>query len=244
MEEIAALTPYRQCRADFSPFSVDFSPRAGEDQVDRDGVLRTLREFAETNHLQIDWNSINDAPNEALVNALSMMSPCSPKEKQALLEAHDLKGRADVLVAITEIELARGKRSDALALSNITLAALEITKVPSFARESTDIGNRFLETMLERARDYSFRRNFHSKYKRGRTNQWWVRIKNWAPRKLRSLLGLIRGCSKSWCVRAPRQPLKIHAQNQELISRAAKLAYPIRDGIPIMLPEEARPLDR
>jgi len=103
-------TPYRQCRADFSPFFVDFSPRAGEDQVDRDGVLRTLRDFADTNHLQVDWNSIHNAPNEALVNALSMMSPCSPKEKQALLEARDLKGRADVLVAITEIELARGKK--------------------------------------------------------------------------------------------------------------------------------------
>lgn len=37
--------------------------------------------------------------------------------------------------------------------------------------------------------------------------------------------------------------LEYDAQNQELISRAANLAYPIRDGIPIMLPEEARPLD-
>ncbi|GJD91295.1 MULTISPECIES: Trm112 family protein [Methylobacterium] len=39
-----------------------------------------------------------------------------------------------------------------------------------------------------------------------------------------------------------KQTLEYDAGRQELISRSAKLAYPIRDGIPIMLPEEARPL--
>lgn len=37
-------------------------------------------------------------------------------------------------------------------------------------------------------------------------------------------------------------PLQYDADKQELISRQAKLAFPIRDGIPIMLPEEARVL--
>lgn len=111
VDEIAAMTPYRQCRVDFSDFLSDFTPRVGENAVDRDSVIRTLRDFAEANQLEIDWTSIHEAPNEALVNALAMMSPYGPKEKQALLEAPDLKARAEVLVAITEIELARGKNA-------------------------------------------------------------------------------------------------------------------------------------
>ena len=40
-----------------------------------------------------------------------------------------------------------------------------------------------------------------------------------------------------------KSPLRYDHEAQELISDKADLAFPIRDGIPIMLPDEARPLD-
>jgi uncharacterized protein len=106
-QELPATTPYRQAVVTYEPYLVDFTARAGEDQVDRAGLIKTLRDFAKVHELKIDWKSVNDAPNEALVNALAMMSPFGPREKQALLEAQDLKSRSEVLVAITQIELAR-----------------------------------------------------------------------------------------------------------------------------------------
>jgi Lon protease-like protein len=106
-EELAVATPYRQCRVTYAPFVTDFNARAGEDEVDRENLLKALRDFLEANHLKADWEGIENAPNEALVNALAMMSPYGPAEKQALLEAPDLKTRAEVLVAVTEIELAK-----------------------------------------------------------------------------------------------------------------------------------------
>jgi len=108
LEEMTSVTPYRQGRVDYAPFLQDFIEPDEDDLVDREGVLRALRQFAKANRLRIDWKDINDAPNEALINALAMMSPFGIKEKQALLEAGDLKTRADVLIAITEMDLARG----------------------------------------------------------------------------------------------------------------------------------------
>ena len=106
-EELKVATLYRQARVTYAPFADDFVARKGEDAVDRDAVLAALRGFLDANNLNADWDGIDKAPNEALVNALSMMSPYGPAEKQALLEAPDLKTRAEILVAITEIELAK-----------------------------------------------------------------------------------------------------------------------------------------
>jgi uncharacterized protein len=107
-EEMAAPTPYRQCRVTYAPFADDFVARKGEEAVDREALLKALAAFLKANKLEADWAGIEQAPNEALVNALAMMSPYGPAEKQALLEAPDLKTRAEILVAVTEIELAKG----------------------------------------------------------------------------------------------------------------------------------------
>ncbi len=106
-EELVVNTEYRQAKVTFAPFADDFIARKGEDEVDRRAVLQALTDFMSANDLKADWDDIEKAPNEALVNALSMMSPYGAPEKQALLEAKDLKTRAELLVAITEIELAK-----------------------------------------------------------------------------------------------------------------------------------------
>jgi len=73
-------------------------------------MIRMLREFAEYSKIEVDWASIDAAPTEALVNALAMMSPFGPGEKQALLDAATLKSRAEILIALAERDIGRGAK--------------------------------------------------------------------------------------------------------------------------------------
>jgi Lon protease-like protein len=111
VEELTVLTPYRQCKVDFFAYADDLVARKGEDDVDRKRLLEVLTDFLKVNNLKVDWDGIENAPNEALVNALAMMSPYGPPEKQAMLEATDLKTRAEILIAVTEMDLAKKRTS-------------------------------------------------------------------------------------------------------------------------------------
>lgn len=111
VEELEVLTAYRQCKVDFFAFVDDFTARMGEDEVDREALLSVLADFLKANNLKVDWEGVESAPNEALVNALAMMSPYGPAEKQAMLEAPDLKTRAEILIAVTEMDLAKKRTS-------------------------------------------------------------------------------------------------------------------------------------
>ena len=105
-----AETPYRSFRITAEPFAADFI-NAGENDVDRETLLDAFRAYLDAHNLEADWESVDNASNEALVNAIAMISPYGPAEKQALLEAPDLKSRAETLIAITEMELARSEGS-------------------------------------------------------------------------------------------------------------------------------------
>ena len=103
--ELHAKTPYRQCR--IIPFMADLDEAASDSDIDRTALLKAFRDYLDANDLQADWENVSRAENATLVNALSMMAPYGPAEKQALLEASDLKTRAETLIAITEMALAR-----------------------------------------------------------------------------------------------------------------------------------------
>ncbi|MEM1285554.1 MAG: LON peptidase substrate-binding domain-containing protein [Cohaesibacteraceae bacterium] len=111
-EEETAITPFRLCRVTTDQFQGDLEQGAGEKLVDRDTLLSTFKAYLEANDLEADWSGVEKASNEALVNALCMMSPYGPPEKQALLEADDLRARAETLIAITELSLARENQDD------------------------------------------------------------------------------------------------------------------------------------
>lgn len=115
-EEETAITPFRMCRVTTDQYIEDFEQGAGEKLVDRDTLLTTFKAYLEANDLEADWSGVEKASNEALVNALCMMSPYGPPEKQALLEADDLRARADTLIAITELSLARENDGDRSSL--------------------------------------------------------------------------------------------------------------------------------
>jgi Lon protease-like protein len=97
---------YRTATVSYERFAGDLTRGLGEEQIDRAKLIEALRSYLARSNLKTDWSVIERAPSELLINALCVMCPYGPEEKQALLEASDLKARADVLMALAQMELA------------------------------------------------------------------------------------------------------------------------------------------
>ena len=106
VEECATSCLYRACKVDFSEFGSDLQSIPEDMTIDRDYFVQTLRSFSNAKNLRIDHKEISQATNETLVNAIAIMGPFGPEEKQALLESPTIRSRADALIAIMEIDLA------------------------------------------------------------------------------------------------------------------------------------------
>jgi uncharacterized protein len=115
-EELPTDLSYRRVLADYKPFAIDFVTGVGADKVNRVGLLKAFREYLESNDMTTNWDEVEAVGTEQLVNILSLMAPYPAQDKQALLEAHDLKTRADTLVALTELAIARQGRTPGATL--------------------------------------------------------------------------------------------------------------------------------
>lgn len=99
-EEPMAPGGYRQVRADYSRFRSDLDPAPVE--LDRDRLIAALKRFFAASNLSVDWKSIEQLDDAALVGTISMVAPLEAVDKQALLEAADATTRGKVLIGLLE----------------------------------------------------------------------------------------------------------------------------------------------
>lgn len=99
LNEVEALTPYRQVQADYSDFHEDLGNIADAD-INRTTLMDALDGFLHLENDPADLAALAALPDADLINSIAMICPFSPAEKQALLEAVTLPQRSDLLVSL------------------------------------------------------------------------------------------------------------------------------------------------
>lgn len=102
VREVGGFTPYLRAEVGWSDFSRDQGGAEEDALFDRDRFMALLGRFLTARKLAADWEGLQDAPDEMLVNSLSMLMPFEPEEKQALLEAPTLANRRETLQMLME----------------------------------------------------------------------------------------------------------------------------------------------
>lgn len=110
--EVTGFVPYRRCTPDWSPYAFDLDGEATEQDFPRDAFLAKLSRYFKARNLGVDWSNMKEAEDELLVNALSMLCPFAPEEKQALLEAVTLADRRQVLETLISFAMQSGGAPD------------------------------------------------------------------------------------------------------------------------------------
>jgi len=112
--EVEGFTPYRRCAVTWEGFDRDLGQGERDADFDRATFLRLLERYFSARALSTDWESLNEADDELLVNSLSMLLDFDPEDKQALLEAPCLRTRRETLVTLIEFSLRGGSNEEQL----------------------------------------------------------------------------------------------------------------------------------
>ena len=105
IDEIEGFAPYRRARIAWEGFERDLGGAEADPGLDRARFMDLLSRYFTAVQLSTDWGSLKEAEDELLVNALSMLCPFPPEERQALLEAPSLDTRRETLVTLMEFAL-------------------------------------------------------------------------------------------------------------------------------------------
>ena len=109
LSEVEGFTPYRRCVVAWEGFGRDQGDTEEDNYFDRPAFLELLGRYFEARCLSADWETLQDAEDELLINSLSMMLDFDPEDKQALLEAPSLSTRRETLVTLIEFDLRSGE---------------------------------------------------------------------------------------------------------------------------------------
>ena len=101
-EERGLNRGFRSVIADWTPYRTDLE-KSESSEFDRERLLRSLRSYFEIQGIQVDWENVQEAQDERLINMVAMACPFEPLEKQALLEAQNLTVRAETLISLIEM---------------------------------------------------------------------------------------------------------------------------------------------
>ena len=104
-EEPGGLLPYRRFRVEWRDFGRDLAAVETDPGLKRKNFLDLIARYMRRRQLDGDWTDIGSASDEMLINALSMLLPLSPADKQALLEAPDLTSRRETLAGLISYEM-------------------------------------------------------------------------------------------------------------------------------------------
>ena len=98
--ELECFAPYRKCEVSWAGFERDMDKSDADPGFRRKPFMALLRRLFERREMTTDWDTLNDADDELLINSLSMLCPFPPEDKQALLEAPSLSTRRETLITL------------------------------------------------------------------------------------------------------------------------------------------------